>query len=82
MTQFLWDYINYILYHITASLALWLKRLPRERKIPGSNATPDGIFLGSRHTSDFNIGTPVATLPGSWRYGINDGTGWPGVSIL
>ena len=27
-----------------------------------------GIFLGSSHTSDLNIGTPVATLPGAWRY--------------
>ena len=34
-------------------------------------------FSGSSHTSDFKIGTPVATLPG-----VNAGTGWPGVSIL
>ena len=25
------------------------------------------IFPGSSHTSDFKIGTPVATLPGAWR---------------
>ena len=24
-------------------------------------------FSGSSHTSDVNIGTPVATLPGAWR---------------
>ena len=36
----------------------------------------------SDHTSDLNIGTPVATLPGSWRYRDSAGTGWPGVSIL
>ena len=27
-------------------------------------------------------GTPVATLPGAWRYRVSAGTGWPGVSIL
>ena len=38
---------------------------PRERKVPGSNPACAGIFLGSSHTSDSKIGTPVATLPGS-----------------
>ena len=37
---------------------------------------------GSSHTSDFKIGTPVATLPGAWRYRVSAGTGRPGVSIL
>ena len=36
----------------------------------------------SSHTSDFKIGTPVATLPGAWCYGVSAGTGRPGVSIL
>ena len=27
-------------------------------------------------------GTPVATLPGAWRYRVSPGTGRPGVSIL
>ena len=39
-------------------------------------------FLGSSHTSALKIGTPVATLPGAWRYRVSAGTGWPGVSIL
>ena len=39
-------------------------------------------FSGSSHTSDLNIGTPVATLPGAWRYRVSAGTGRPGVSIL
>ena len=53
-------------------------------------------FSGSNHTSDLKIGTPVATLPGAWRYRVSTGTGvigaWryrvsagtgrPGVSIL
>ena len=39
-------------------------------------------FSGLSHTSDFKIGTPVATLPGAWRYRVSAGTGRPGVSIL
>ena len=37
---------------------------------------------GSSLTSDFKIGTPVATLPGAWRYKVSAGTGRPGVSML
>ena len=50
--------------------------------IPGSNPACAGIFSGSSHTSDLKIGTPVATLPGVWRYGVSAGTGRSGVSIL
>ena len=41
-------------------------------------------FSWSSHTatSDLKIGTPVATLPGAWRYRVSAGTGWPGVSVL
>ena len=67
---------------LTASLAWWLRRPPRERKVPGSNPACAGIFSGSSHTSDLKIGTPVATLPGAWRYRVSTGTGRPGVSIL
>ena len=28
------------------------------------------------------MGTPVAIVPGVWRYRVSVGTGWPGVSIL
>ena len=66
----------------TASLAKWLRRPPRERKVPGSNPACDGIFSGSSHTSDLKIGTPVATLPGAWPFRVSTGTGRPGVSIL
>ena len=48
----------------------------------GSNPASAGIFSGSSHTSDLKIGTPVATLPGAWRYTVSTGTGRPGVSIL
>ena len=34
---------------------------------------------GVESYGDLKIGTPVATLPGAWRYRV---TGWPGVSIL
>ena len=54
----------------------------RERKIPGSNPACAEIFTRSSHTSDLKIGTPVATLPGAWRYRVSTGTNWPGVSIL
>ena len=40
-----------------------------------------GIFPG-RHTSDLNIGTPVAHLPGAWHYRVSAGSGWPSVNIL
>ena len=63
-------------------VGLVVRRLPRERKIPGSNPTCAGSFSGSSHTSDLKIGTPVATLPGAWRYRVSAGTGRPGVSIL
>ena len=66
----------------TTLLAEWLRHLPRGWKTPGSNSACAGICLGSSHTSDIKIGTPVATLPGAWRYRVIAGTGWPGVSIL
>ena len=31
---------------------------------------------------DLKIGTPVATLPGAWRYRVSAGAGQPGVSLL
>ena len=33
------------------------------------------FFSGSSHTSDLKSGTPVATLPGAWRYKVGAGTG-------
>ena len=49
---------------------------------PGFESRLRRDFSGSSHTSDFKIGTPVATLPGAWWYRVCAGTGWPGVSIL
>ena len=68
----------FVCHQETASLS----RMPREWKIPGSNPACAGIFSGSSHTSDLKIGTPVATLPGAWRYRVIAGTGRPDVSIV
>ena len=46
-----------------------------------SNPACAGIFSGSSHTSNLKIVTPVATLPGAWRYRVSAGIGRPGVSI-
>ena len=61
---------------------LVVKASASRAKDPGfeSRLRPD--FPGSSHTSDFKIGTPVAILPGAWRYRVSAWTGWPGVSIL
>ena len=63
-------------------VCLVVRRPARERKIPGSNPACTRIFSGSSHTSDFKIGTPVATMPGAWQCRVSTGTGRPGVSIL
>ena len=49
---------------------------------PGFESRLRRDFSGSSHTSDLKIDTPVATLPGAWRYRVSTGTGSPGVSIL
>ena len=43
-----------------------------------------GSFCRSSHThtSDFNLGIPVATLPGACRCRVSAGTNWQGISIL
>ena len=50
---------------------------------PGFESRLRRDFSGSSHTcSDLKIGTPVAALPGAWRYRVSAGTGRPGVSLL
>ena len=51
-------------------------------KDPGYESCWWRDFSGSSHTSDLNIGTPVAALPEAWRSRVSAGTGQPGVSIL
>ena len=76
ITQLVWLVVAYRL------VGLVVRRPPRERKVPGLNSTCAGLFSGSSHTSDLKMGTPVATLPGAWRYRVSTGAGRPGVSIL
>ena len=49
---------------------------------PGFESRWRRDISGSSHTSDLNIGTPVATLPDGWSSRVNAGAGRPGVSIL
>ena len=49
---------------------------------PGFKSRIRWDLSGSSYTSDFKTGTPMATLPGAWRYRVSAETGWPGVSIL
>ena len=63
-------------------IGLVVRHPPREWKIPCLNPACATIFSGSSHTSDLKIGTPVATLPGTWHYRVSAATGRPGVSIL
>ena len=49
---------------------------------PGFESHLHQDFLGSSHTSDIKIDTPVATVPGAWCYRVSAGTGRPGASIL
>ena len=42
---------------------------------PGFESRLHRDFSGSNHTSDFKIGTPVATLPVAWHRMVSAGTG-------
>ena len=35
-----------------------------------------GTFSGPNPTGELELGTPVAALPGAWRYTARAGTGW------
>ena len=49
---------------------------------PGFESRWRRDFSGSSHISDLNTGTPVAALPGAWRYSVSPGTSRSGVCIL
>ena len=59
-------------------------------KVSASRAEDSGFnshlwcwdFSRSSHTSDLKMGSPVATLLGTWHYRVSAGTDRPGVSIL
>ena len=63
-------------------LGLVVKASASGAEDPGFKSRLRRDFSESSHTSYSKIGTPVATLPGAWRYRVSTGTGWPGVSIL
>ena len=54
-------------------------RVMNRENHPRNEGTGDLSLVCSGH---LKIGTPVATLPGAWRYRVSTGTGPPGVSIL
>ena len=63
-------------------VGLVVKAFASRAEDPGFESRLHRDFFGSSHTSDLEIGTPVATLPGARHYRVSAGTGRPGVSIL
>ena len=68
--------------HVDRLVGLVVKASTSRAEDPGFESRWWQDFFGSSRTSDLNIGTPVATLPGAWRFRVSAGTGQPGVSIL
>ena len=54
----------------------------RAEKLGFDSCLRTGNFSRVSHTSDLEIGMPVATLPDAWCYRVSAGTGWCGVSLL
>ena len=67
---------------INRFVGLVVKASASRAEAPGFDSHLRRDFSGSNPTSDLKIGTPVASLPGAWRYWVSTGTGWAGVSIL
>ena len=63
-------------------LGLVVKAFASRAEDPGFDPRLRLDFSRSSHTSELITGTPVAVLPGAWRYRISAGTGRRGVSIL
>ena len=63
-------------------LGLMVKASALRAVDPGFHSCLLQDFFWSSDTSDLKTDTPVATLPGAWRYRVSAGTGWPSVSIL
>ena len=56
-------------------VGLVVKASTSRAKGPGFESRLRRDFSGLSHTSDLKIGTPVATLPGAWRYRVSAGSG-------
>ena len=63
-------------------VSLVVKASASRAEDPGFESRLRRDFSGSSHTSDLKIGTPVAPLPGAWRYRVSAGTGCLGIGIL
>ena len=64
-------------------LVVWVVKVSTLRAADlGFNSRLHWDFSGLSHTINFNIDSPVATLPGAWCYRVTAGAGWPSVSIL
>ena len=69
-------------YFANGLVGLMVKVSASRAEDPGFELCLRQDFSRSSHTSDFKIGTPVASLPSVWCYRVFAGTGWPGVSVL
>ena len=63
-------------------VSLVVKASASRAEDPGFESRLRRDFSGLSHISDLKIGTPVATLPGAWRYRVSAGSSRPGVSIM
>ena len=70
------------MYSLDRLVGVVVKAFASEAEDPGFESVCTGIFSGSNHISDLEIGTGVATLPGAWHCRVSAGTGRLGVSIL
>ena len=82
LTSLSWLLHDFYLIEVHRLVGLVVKAPASRAEDPGFESRWRRDFSGSSHTSDLNIVTPVATLPGAWHYRVSAGTGRPGVSIL
>ena len=73
---------RWVRFHVDRLGGLVVKASTLRAEDPGFESRLREDFPGSSHTSDSEIGTPVAALPGAWRYKVITGTGPPGVMTL
>ena len=88
--RLLYSSVSVYLRHVFLSLPPFHRLVGLVVEVSASRAADPGFesrlrhgdFSWSSHTCDFKTGTPVTTLPGTWRYRVSAGTGRPGISIL
>ena len=56
-------------------LVLYVSSASRVEDLGFDSLLGGGEFSRSSHYSDLQIGTPVATLPGTWQYRVSAETG-------